>query len=140
MLDPNLLDAYHHTDYFINLGSQWLCLRINEYYPALDPLLREYRCNAAALLSADNPRSLLLNDEQNRQRRQQLDAELQQRQLTWFDGFNRAQRGDWPDEDSRLVLGVCRADAEALARQFEQHGFLFLEPQQAIQLHLLDVS
>lgn len=140
MLEPSLLEAYRHTDYFINLGAEHLCLRVDEPYPALDSLLRTYRCNSAALITADNPRSQLLTDEQNQQRRQQLDTELQQRQFISFQGFNRAPHGDWPDEQTRLVLGIDYVNAETLARQFEQNGFLFFEPQKAVQLCLVGFS
>lgn len=140
MLDPKLLDAYRRTDYFIDIGSRLLCFRIDEHCPALDSLLRKYSCNTAALISADNPRSELLTEQQNQQRRQQFDAELKQRQLKCFEGFNRAQRGDWPDEQTRLVLGIDQQGAETLAHQLEQHGFLFLEPQKTAQFCLVDFS
>ena len=140
MLEPSLLYAYRYTDYFINLGAEQLCVRVDEPCPALDSLLRACRCNSAALITADNPRSLLLTGEQNQQRRQQLDTELQQRQFISFQGFNRAQRGEWPDEQTRLVLGIAYVDAETLARQFEQNSFLFFEPQKAVQLCLVDFS
>ncbi len=61
----------------------------------------------------------------NEARQQALHAELTQRALSVIPGVGQHPSGAWTGEPSFLVLGVSRAAAQELGRQFQQNAIIW---------------
>ncbi|MEQ9460221.1 MAG: DUF3293 domain-containing protein [Phycisphaeraceae bacterium] len=105
-LSRELEQAYRRTSYTAETPRGVITLRIGEPCPELAELMREHGAKTAAYLTAMNPRSEILSDEENAKRLAELDALLQSEGWMFFKGKAIADTGDWPDEDSRLIIGM----------------------------------
>jgi hypothetical protein len=121
-LDPALRQAYLETDYIISDDPPTL-LRIGEYNPDVRILLASFGVDSGAFITAWNPGSTRLPDEENDERQSLLLDEIEHRRLNYFIGYG--ERADWR-EYSYFVLGINREDAIMLASQFHQHAFVWL--------------
>lgn len=104
--------------------------------PSLDAdrLMERARASSAALLTAYNPRSRKQAAPENEAAQASLKAALGSRERYGAEG-----RGEgWPPEPSEFVLGLSRSEAGALARRFDQHAYLYLEPGRPVELVLTD--
>ncbi len=122
-LDPELLKAYLETDYFVS-DDPPLLLRIGEENDDAKILLASFAVSSAAFLTAWNPGSQQLSDDENDARQAGLLSEIESRRLNYLVGYG--QRGDW-QEYSYLVLGVSKEEARELAETFEQNAFVWLD-------------
>ena len=119
-----LAAAYREARYRVDAPAGSFELRIGAPAPELERLLVAVGCERWAYLTAVNPASIRLEDEENRRRLARLDAEIARRGWPVHPGAAVDPRGTWPDEPSRLVLGVDESAARELARRFGQNAFV----------------
>lgn len=117
-----LLRAWLDTTYRVQLPDGPVDLRIGQASAALDEFLRQLGVDCWAVISAANPRSQLLSDDENQRRQEELGRILQQAGCVCFSGENHSRSGDWPVERTWLVPGLDEQAATALAERFGQHG------------------
>jgi hypothetical protein len=122
--DPSLDAAYRATRYVLDLPAGPLVLRVGEPAPVLDAWLAGQGFAVWAWLTAFNPGSQRLGDDENARRQAALKSALASRSLPWIDGRALADNAGWPDESSVLVPGLPCADALALAGEFGQAAIL----------------
>lgn len=122
-LAPELLTAYLETDYFVS-DDPPLLLHIGEENDDAKILLASFAVDSAAFITAWNPGSRTLSDDENDARQAELLGEIEARRLNYLVGYG--ERKDWL-EYSYLVLGINRDSARELAEQFEQNAFVWLD-------------
>ncbi|MGB5081407.1 MAG: DUF3293 domain-containing protein [Burkholderiales bacterium] len=134
---PEQIAAYEQARYVV-FGEPELVIRIGVPNPDLDELLAAEDAATAAYVTAANPRGEARTPWQN----EIANAALVQSQtaagFSCFEGEGRDPQGRWTPERSVLVVGISRADAEAVGRAFEQNAILFVERGRAPELVLLD--
>ena len=86
-------------------------------------MLRSKGSESWAYITAYNPFSELLSDEENEKRNKELESKLTKFEI--FSGRGVGTDGTWSDEESFLVLGISRNDAMELGKKFEQNAILF---------------
>jgi putative PIN family toxin of toxin-antitoxin system len=131
-LTPELISAYENALYAVEGGP---VLRIGETSAELDLLLESRGVESAAFVTAANPRGEPRSHAANVAAMAALREALQWPQLP---GEGRDPQGRWLAEPSALVLGIARADAEALGRRLQQNAIVFLEKGGAPELVLLE--
>lgn len=117
-----LMRAWLATTYRVQLPDGPVDLRIGQVSAPLDEFLRRLGVDCWAVISAANPRSQPLSDEENQRRQEELGRILQQTGCACFPGENHSRSGDWPVERTWLVPGLEEQAATALAERFGQHG------------------
>lgn len=122
--DARLEAAYRATRYRFAAAGATIVLEVGSRAPALDRLLAAAGARRWAWLTAVNPGARRLGAEQNAARLAELDAELARRARVVLRGVAVDPAGEWPDEESRLVVGLELGAARALARRFGQVAFL----------------
>lgn len=122
-LDTDLLQAYRETDYFVS-DDPPLMLNIDEQNDDARILLASFGVETAAFLTAWNPGSQKLSDDENDDRQTELLTEIELRRLNYLVGYG--EHADWR-EYSYLILGINQEDATALAHRFEQNAYLWLD-------------
>jgi len=123
-MTQELFEAFCQTTYYANTPRGRLAIRIGQCVADLDLLLADYGCRAWAYLTAYNPRSKRLSDEENQRRQARLESELRAGGWTYCSGEGVGIGGDWPPEMSMLVLGIDEATAKQLAEAFEQNAIV----------------
>jgi hypothetical protein len=135
-LGPELVEAYRRALYVV-FDEPELVLRVGEPNADLDALLEAEGATTAAFVTAANPRGRLAGTTEN----ELAVAALHQSQAgagyACYPGQGRDPLGEWPPEPSVLVVGIPRADAEALGRSFGQNALVFIDKGEAPELVVL---
>jgi hypothetical protein len=124
LIPPETVRAYRETHYRVQ-GAMPCVLRIDECCPDLVELYRTHGVSSAAFITACNPFSQRLSIADNEGRRIALAEELQRLALPFLPGMGEHPNGQWPGEESYLVLGVTHDAAIQLGRQFEQNAIVW---------------
>lgn len=130
-LTPALIESYEGALYALDSGT---VLRIGLHNPDLDRLLATHGATTAAFVTAANPRGEARERTANEAAMAALRTSLA---LPWLPGEGRDPERRWSAEPSLLVLGIARADAEALGRRLEQNAIVFIERGRVPELVLL---
>jgi hypothetical protein len=125
MVDERLRAAYESTEYWVDESPVGpFRLRHGERSEPLDRLLARAAVREWAYVTACNPRSRRLPDEENEDRMRALDERLRRMGLVHYPGRGVGTGGDWPAEASRLVLDVTEVQARELAAEFGQNAIV----------------
>lgn len=125
--------AYKNTDYIV-FEPEALVLTVDQFSPKIEEILIKYNCKTAAFLTAWNPLSQVTDDKNNRAVQQQLAVDLHQLDVRVFEGIGKARDGDWPGEESFLVLGIERIVADQLAVKYNQYAWLWVQIANPVEL------
>jgi hypothetical protein len=126
------LEAYQKADYVV-FADRLVVLRIGEPNPELDELIVAEGATTAAFISAANPRGEKRADTENGVANAALQSFVSAAGYPHYWGEGRDPFGSWA-EPSFLVIGIYRANAEALGQLFEQNAILFCEAGRAPEL------
>ncbi|MFN9785054.1 MAG: DUF3293 domain-containing protein [Planctomycetia bacterium] len=110
--------AYRATRYTVRRGGLELALVIGGRSAELDRWLDEVGCREWAYLTACNPGSQVLSDQENARRQAELVAQLQRRGHVVWHGAGEPLAAGWRAEASVLVPGMGRREAVDWARGF----------------------
>ena len=122
-----LLEAYRKTAFIADTPKGRLSLRVGQRSRELDDLLTDHGLSTWAYVTAVNPGSMRLRDEENAARQRELDGVVASLGLTSYSGKGVADDGRWPPEPSLLILGIGRSGAVRLARQYGQLALVYGE-------------
>lgn len=133
-LPPELVEAYRRTDYHVDwpdgLGAP---LRVGQRCEKLAGAHGE----GWAYITACNPLGSACSDDDNCELHEELQREVAFRVLKSLSGRGQGTDGDWPAEESLLIFGIGRAEAEELGRQFRQNAIVWVDPDNLTHLVLL---
>lgn len=124
VLSPELAAAYWATEYRVFTEDGVITLRPGTISSELAALQRRYGVRSSAFLTAYNPRSVPHGENWNRQRQAELMAQVAPRWPS-LRGEGVSTTGDWPPEESLLILGISLEEARELGCQYDQFAFLF---------------
>ena len=124
MLPPGLLQAYRETHYRV-LGDDGFTLIIDVPSPELARAHRRHCVDSSAFLTACNPFSRSLHEDENAARQALLAAALRSLGLPFIDGLGQHPSNGWQGEASFLALGVTRDQACHLGTRFEQNAIVW---------------
>ena len=123
-LNQDLISAYEVTNFHVKAEPPFT-LNIGKVSEELKALFKQNDVSNAAFITAWNPYSKSLSDEENQARNDQLKNELNIRSLKFIDGFGQDPAGQWSGEDSFLVLGIELEASKKLGIQFEQNAIVW---------------
>jgi hypothetical protein len=118
MISNELLQAYLNTTY--QLDDLNIKIRIGQIDERLEGFLEEHGCNEWAFITAYNPRSVELSDDENSKRHQELKKDVSC--LTFFEGQGVGEDPTWKPERSLLILGLSRQSAKELGLKYGQNA------------------
>lgn len=126
MPENRLIAAYRATDYHVFADPPFV-LRVDEASAPCDALLAARGARSAAFLTAWNPQSEPRPRDWNERAQDRLTEHLGRVGLAFVPGEGRGRAGNWPAEQSVLVIGVGRPQAEGIAAEFGQKAFVWIE-------------
>jgi hypothetical protein len=136
VIDAATVLAYQQSEYRVH-GSVPIILQVGVRSAQLAILQQVHRTDCSAFVTACNPLGVLIDDAVNTQRQEALAAEISRLGHIAIGGLGQHPTGQWPAEPSFLVLGLSRAGAQQLGRQFEQNAVLWANADATPQLLLL---
>lgn len=123
-LTADLINAYQVTNFQVKADPAFI-LNVNRISEELKVLFKQYRVESAAFITAWNPLSNPLSNQENQLRNNDLENELNLRSLKFINGFGQDPLGQWAGEDSFLVLGISLEASKKLGTQFEQNAIVW---------------
>jgi hypothetical protein len=133
----NLIASYRHTDYQINISPVPIILKIDLYSEPLAKFLLTSQQSHAAIISAYNPYSQLLNDRENLTAHESLKNFLNQYLYLAVESLNIDPTHKWPVEKSFFVPGLSLNIAQSLGQQFNQNAIIWIQSDAIPRLILL---
>jgi hypothetical protein len=124
-MNPLLQYAYLNTDYHVDAPDAPFKLNIGCYSPELDQLHQKFGVSTSLYITAWNAFSDLLADEENNAKQQTLVADITDLGFDIITGRGIAQSGDWPPEESIIVLGCDESTAITLSQKYQQNAVVF---------------
>lgn len=122
-----LARVYLQTTYRVITAAKPVDIRIGVLNPALADLLQSRGARTWAFLTASNPRSQQLTDDDNALRNDKLMQSLRDEGWSCLDAVGVPDNSDWMPEQSVLILGIGRRAALALARRWQQNAIVYGE-------------
>ena len=119
--------VYARTSYVVQLPAGELPIRIGQTCPVLDAFLRARAVRTWAFVSACNPRSHALCEQENLARHENLLRAAAALGLTCCNGEGRSDAADGPAERGLLITGITEVLALELGLEFEQNAIVFGE-------------
>jgi hypothetical protein len=134
-VSPEQIDAYQKADYVV-FADRKVVVRVGQPNYDLDELLAAEGATTAAFITAANPRGEKRSDTENGVANAALQSFVSAAGYPHFWGEGRDPFGSWA-EPSFFVIGIYRANAEALGQLFEQNAIVFCELGRAPELIIL---
>ncbi len=135
-ITKELEQAYNATEYVV-YDDNPITLKIGHKSSSLMELMQRCSVNCCAFITAFNPYSLNMTETENLQRNEGLRDDLIKLDCTFYGGVGQDPSGNWPPENSFLILGISKTDAESLGRKYEQNAILWINHEALPELVLL---
>jgi hypothetical protein len=130
MISNELLQAYLNTNYQVQELD--IKIRIAQIDENLERMLVELNVQEWAFITAYNPRSVLLSDDENSKRHQELKNDVSS--LTFFEGQGVGEDPAWKPEKSLLILGLSRQSAKEMGLKYGQNAIVIGEKGMSAEL------
>ncbi len=135
-IDPDMVRAYLETNYVVR-GEPSVILRVGNACPELAAIHRSHHVDCSAFLTAFNPFSQPLDEQENDRRHEVLIQELKLRSLPVLEGYGSHPDNGWPPEASVLVAGLSLEASKSLGARLEQNAIVWSAADAVPQLILL---
>jgi hypothetical protein len=122
-IPEDLLTEYLGALYVLNQDG--LTIRVGQHLDAVDRICQQHGHRTWVFITAYNPRSRLLTDEENHHRNAELRQILIERGFFFTEGEGRCDDPAWKPEKSFFVPGVTRQFALDLGQRFNQNAVVF---------------
>jgi hypothetical protein len=135
MLDERLIEAYRATDYVLFVGDgPDVTLKIGARNRQFDRVLERRKAETAVVVTAYNPRSVVLAESENAARHAALTALLDASGYDYALGEGRDPTGHWKPELECVVFGIPLEAGLEIARRFDQNAIVFVRRGEAPEL------
>lgn len=134
MIDPRLLRAFRKTRFFASTPAGELTLLVGQENHELDGLLASFGARSCAFVTAWNPGAARLSDDENTARQNALVTGVEASGFRFFLGWGVGEEGNWPPEESILIVGIDRTSAVEIASRHGQLAVVFAKYGQPVEL------
>ena len=130
----SLIESYKNTKYKVFEPS--LTIEIGKLNQYLDCLLIKHNSNVWAFITAYNPYSRILADEENKIRHDEL-KDLTRNYMS-FEGHGVGEDPKWKPELSLFIIGISKDEASKIGKEFEQNAIVYGEINNSPELLILN--
>ncbi len=117
----DLIEAYKNTKY--KVFEPDIIIEIGKSNQDLDNLLLIHNSNEWAFITAYNPYSRVLTNDENRMRHEEL-KELTKAYIT-FEGHGVGEDPAWEPELSLFIMGISKEESSLIGEKFEQNAIVY---------------
>ncbi|MBC7796679.1 MAG: DUF3293 domain-containing protein [Pyrinomonadaceae bacterium] len=120
--------AYLQTRYVVEVEETEVAFYINdEQNESFDELLNDYKATTWAFITACNPFSKVLSNDENERRQCELKNYLTTANHKFLRGRGEDSSGNWRAEPSFLIFDIDENQSNEIGRLFEQNAVVFGE-------------
>ena len=131
-IDQHVVQAYLNTIYAVKKPK--LSIKIGEINQPLNIFLIDNNSFTWAFVSAFNPHSTILSDEENELRHSDLIQSVINLNFRYCEGEGIPPDDSWKAEKSLLILDIAKKDAIDLGKTYNQNAIVFGRLNQAPEL------
>ena len=135
-INNELLASYKLAHYHV-YGSASFILRIGQYSPELHDIYKTSPKKIAAFITAFNPSSIELSNQENKERNQQLEEKIKTLHLCYLHGEGKCDESEGSSEESFLVFEIDQTEAIRLGKEFGQNAIVWIPENSTPELLLL---
>lgn len=135
-MSEETLKAYRETEYRVQAEPPFT-LMIGQVCPELVSAHSNHSCDCSAFITACNPFSKLLTEEENTALQESFSEELSKAGLSFLRGVGQHPSNDWPGEPSFLIFGLRLEEASAWGKKLQQNAVVWSGADGLPQLVLL---
>ncbi len=99
-------------------------IRVGEVHPRIDALLLPHGVTEWAYITAWNPGSRPMSEDQNALAHDELIKVLRERGFTFYEGDGIPDQAGWAPERSVWIAGISRREAVEIGRRFGQNAIV----------------
>jgi hypothetical protein len=132
--EDELWAAYRSTEFRAATHLGPVSVRVGERGPSLERLLADTGETQWLFITAWNPASVELGEVENQERNCRLRVSLDELAAQVFAGLGQPAEPEWTPEESFLALGLTRAQAIFLGRQYGQNAVVWGEGEKPAEL------
>jgi hypothetical protein len=132
----DLIEAYKNTKY--KVFEPDVIIEIGKSNQDLDNLLLKYNSNEWAFITAYNPYSRVLTNNENRTRHDEL--KVLTKHYKAFEGHGVGEDPTWEPELSLFIIGISKDDASLIGKKFEQNAIVYGKINFAPELLILNID
>ena len=136
MISPSLLESYESADYHVDASPSFI-IKIGIHSAELDSIYKTSHKYTAAFITAFNPYSQELSNQENKDRNHKLEELIQSLHFDYIHGEGKCGNDDWDGEESFLIIGISKEQASEIGKQFEQNAIVWCNKDAIPQLLLL---
>ena len=130
----SLIEAYKNTKYKV-FGST-ITIEIGKFNQDLNNLILNHNSNEWAFITAFNPYSKVLTNDENKIRHYEL-KELTENYVT-FEGHGVGEDPTREPELSLFIIGISKVEATKIGKKFEQNAIVYGELNNSPELIILN--
>jgi hypothetical protein len=117
----DLIEVYKNTKY--KVFEPDLTIEIGVLNQDVDDLLKEHKLVEWAFITAYNPYSRVMTEDENKVRHDEL-KELAKDYIT-LEGHGVGEDPAWEPELSLFIIGITRDEASKIGKKFEQNAIVY---------------
>jgi len=136
MINLDLLNSYKLANYHVDASPSFI-LKIGIQSPELESIYKTSHKHTAAFITAFNPYSQELSNQENKDRNHKLEELIQSLHFDYIHGEGKCGDGDWDGEESFLIFGISEKQASEIGKKFEQNAIVWCDKDAIPQLLLL---
>jgi hypothetical protein len=134
-MNTDLEQHYLDTIYFVFVDGKQYGVKIGEdNLPIIMQLFKNNNVSTAAILTAWNPRSEVIDFQQNKLRNNDLYNLIEEHNYLCFEALGKGKDLMWPAEEGYIIFGLNKEEAEAIAVKYEQNAYVWLEQEKPVSL------
>ena len=135
-INAQLLDSYQSANYHVDASPSFI-LKIGQYSPELHQIYEASHKKEATFITAFNPASVELSNEENKERNELLEQDIQMLHFDYIHGEGKCDENEWSGEESFLVFGMKQEVAIQLGKKFGQNAIVWIGENAIPELLLL---
>lgn len=136
MITPSLLESYRSAHYHVDAELPFI-LKIDIHSPELESIYKKTHKHTAAFITAFNPYSRELTNQENKDRNYKLEELIKSLCFDYIHGEGKCGDGDWNGEESFLIFGITKQQASYIGKEFEQNAIVWCDKDAIPKLLLL---
>ena len=134
MIDKELIDAYANAKYIADINGKEISIKVGHMCDELYECLKVNNKNSAFFITPENPFSEQLSKDENELRHQEFLLKLNSIDAKYFLGYGTDKKGQWPRENSYLILIDEEEKMVSLAKLFDQNAMLKINMGSPVEL------
>lgn len=133
-MPQNWEEIYKEAVYVVKWKDEEICFKIGKHSKKTDEILTQNNAGTFAFLTAYNPLSQKVSNEENERRQAELIKLLQAENYQFLKGYGTNEDESWEREKSLFILKITEDEAVKIARKFEQNAIVFGERNESAKL------